>query len=233
MPAVCKAALSTGQSRDPVLCSARGLSGSRASLGVFLPPSGAQVRVSLGWPCWRRERADGDPILRSVLFTNLGRSHAANGGRASASGPLVPGTQTFRAAWPALEGSREAKTAGGLCTAGAKQGRGWGETGRPRQDVASAVTGKHGVWTGPAVSLSSTGITKPCSALGRMHLRAQAPGLPGSHPPSGATLTSPSLLRAEVNTVPAQWGDGGGGSCCREIKCRVNVWTVRVHRMSQ
>lgn len=149
MPAVCKAALSTGQSRDPVLCSARGLSGSRASLGVFLPPSGAQVRVSLGWPCWRRERADGGPILRSLLSTNLGRSHAANGGRASASGPLVPGTQTFRAAWPALEGSREAKTAGGMCTAGAKQGRGWGETGRPRQDVASAVTGKHGVWTGP------------------------------------------------------------------------------------
>lgn len=146
VPVVCKAALSTGQSRGPVLCSARGLSGSRASLGVSLPPSGAQVSVPglALLEIWapdapRRERADGGPILRSVLFTNLGRSHAANGGRARASTPLVLRTRTFRAAWPEAQ----------MCTAGAKQGRGWDGTGRPHQDVASAVTGEHGLWTGP------------------------------------------------------------------------------------
>ena len=43
----------------------------------------------------------------------------------------------------------QAQTAGEKCTAGAKQGRGWGGTGRPHQEVASAVTGEHGARTGP------------------------------------------------------------------------------------
>ncbi|XP_066883778.1 uncharacterized protein [Kogia breviceps] len=91
MPAGCTAALRTVQSRDPVLLSAQGLS--HASLGVSLPPSGAQPRAlsrsKWGLSTCQHPAGAEDPDLQGSLACPRGLPGTRHRLQGAPTGPAV------------------------------------------------------------------------------------------------------------------------------------------------